>query len=167
VFQHEWNLPLDSGWGMVSYSMSQELATFLHYRNLRQLVGEQGDPALYKLLGLVCVDERAHYDFFRRTVQLLLKVDRPGTLEQLRRVLNAFAMPAVHMLASGRRRMEAVKSLRIFDEEVYFNEVFLGILADLGVERSEFRRRTPRESVQVGAAAIPTTPPDQNPKLSA
>src|SRR4029450_6176208 len=52
-FKHEWHLPLDSDRGMVCYSMTQELATFLHYRNLRQIVGERGDPALYKLLGLV------------------------------------------------------------------------------------------------------------------
>jgi acyl-[acyl-carrier-protein] desaturase len=163
VFKHEWNLPLDSAWGMVVYSMVQELATFLHYRNLRQLVSDQGDPALYRLLGLVSVDERAHYDFFRSAVQMLLAADRPEMLEQLRRVMNGFAMPAVHMLASGRRRMEAVKSLRIFDEEIYFNDVFLPILTELGVERSEFRRRTAREFVQVGEPANSAT----KPKLSA
>jgi acyl-[acyl-carrier-protein] desaturase len=149
VFKHQWNLPLDNAWGMVCYSMVQELATFLHYRNLRRYVGEQGDPALYKLLGLVSVDERAHYDFFCKTVRLILSVDRAEMLEQLRRVLNAFAMPAIHMMATGRRRIEAVKSLRIFDEEVYFNEVFEPILADLGIDRTEFRRRKPRESVPV------------------
>ncbi len=150
VFAHTWQLPLDSAWGMVCYSMTQELATYLHYRNLRRLVGPTGDPALYKLLGLVMVDERAHYDFFRRAVRLLVEHDRPTMLEQLRRVLNGFAMPAVHMLASGRRRVEAVKALRIFDEQVYFDEVFLKVLADLGVTRQELRRRTPRESVRAG-----------------
>jgi acyl-[acyl-carrier-protein] desaturase len=162
VFKYEWNLPLDSAWGMVVYSMVQELATFLHYRNLRHLIGDQGDPALYRLLGLVSVDERAHYDFFSSAVQMLLAFDRPEMLEQLRRVLNGFAMPAVHMLASGRRRMEAVKSLRIFDEEIYFNDVFLPILTDLGVERSELRRRTAREFVQVSEPAASVTKPKRS-----
>jgi hypothetical protein len=45
-----------------------------------------------------------------RIVQLILSVDRAGTIEQLRRVLDSFAMPAVHMLASGRRRLEAASS---------------------------------------------------------
>src|SRR5262245_60683250 len=166
VFQHEWQLPLDSDRGMVCYSMTQELATFLHYRNLRQMIGEQGDPALYRLLGLVCVDERAHYDFFRRAVKMHLDWDRAGTLEQLRRVLNGFAMPAVHMLATGRQRIEAVKALRIFDEEIFFTDVFLQILSDLGIERSEFRRRTPREIVQVGEPVDPTKP-GQNLRRSA
>jgi acyl-[acyl-carrier-protein] desaturase len=150
VFQHEWNLPLDDAQGMVCYSMAQELATWLHYRNLRRVVGEQGDPALYHLLGLVAIDERAHFDFFRRVVQLQLAEDRPGTIEQLRRVLNHFAMPAVHMLVDGRQRTEAVKALRIFDDEVYYNEVYLPILAGLGVDRSEMRHRVPRRKAAVG-----------------
>jgi acyl-[acyl-carrier-protein] desaturase len=154
VFQYEWKLPMNNAWGMVGYSMVQELATFLHYRNLRQIVGQNGDPALHKLLGLICVDERAHYDFFMRTVRLILAYDRSEMLDQLRQILNAFAMPAVHMLATGRKRMEAVKSLHIFDEEIYFNDVFLPILNDLGVDRSEFRRRTSREHVQVGEMPV-------------
>lgn len=153
VYQHEWNLPMDSPRGMVCYSMTQELATWLHYRNLRLLVGPRGDPALYHLLGLISIDERAHYNFFRRVVQMHLAEDRPGTLEQLRRVLNHFAMPAVYMLADGRRRVEAVKSLHLFDAELYYQDVYLPILADLGVERKELRNRaTPREIVWLGGA---------------
>lgn len=148
VFRHEWNLPLDSARGMVCYSMVQELATWLHYRNLRNLVGPTGDPALHKLLGFVSVDERAHYDFFRRLVVLQLEDDRPGTLEQLRRVLNQFAMPAVYLLADGRRRVEAVKSLRIFDDKIFYRHVYLPVLEDLGVKKTEMgRRASPREMV--------------------
>ena len=60
---------------------------------------------------MICVDERAHYDFFRRLIKLHLEEDRPGTLEQLRRVLNDFDMPAVHLLADGRRRVAAIKAM--------------------------------------------------------
>src|SRR5258707_1314066 len=35
VFAHEWNLPQDSAQGMLIYAMTQELATWVHYRNLR------------------------------------------------------------------------------------------------------------------------------------
>src|SRR5262249_39365848 len=115
LFRQEWELPYDNARGMVCYTMLQEIATWLHYRNLQKIMGEKGDPALYKVLALISMDERAHYDFFRRLVQLYLEDDRPGTLEQLRRVINTFAMPAVHLLVDGRRRAEAVKSLRIFD----------------------------------------------------
>jgi acyl-[acyl-carrier-protein] desaturase len=150
VFRHEWELPLDSVRAMVIYSMVQELATWLHYRNLRHLVGERDDPALHRLLGFVSVDERAHYDFFTKVVRLHLVDDRPGTLEQLRRVLNHFSMPAVHLLADGRQRVEAVKALHIFDDEIFYKDVYLPILAALGVSRSEMRRRgSAREIVVV------------------
>ena len=59
VFLREWDLPHDSACGMLIYAMVQELATFIHYRNLRQRVDERGDGALSKLLGLIAVDERS------------------------------------------------------------------------------------------------------------
>src|SRR5262249_34277758 len=133
VFEHEWNLPVDSVRGMVCYSMAQELATWLHYRNLRAVVGKDGCPALFKLLGYVMVDERAHYDFFLKVVRLHLEVDRAGTIEQLRRVLNQFNMPAVYFLADARERVAAVKSLRIFDDDIFYQAVYLPILEALGV----------------------------------
>ena len=144
VFSHEWDLPYDNARGMVCYTTFQELATWLHYHNLRAIVGEQGDPALYRVLTLISIDERAHYDFFRKLVQLYLKYDRPGTLEQLRRVVNTFAMPAVHMLADSRRRVQAVKELRIFDEDLFITQIYEPVLAALGVEKRELRRRTSR-----------------------
>src|SRR5262249_34289364 len=105
VFRHEWNLPHDSPQGMLIYAMVQELATWVHYRNLRPRVEERGDPALSQLLHLIAVDERAHHAFYRRVVQFFLNLDWPGTLEQLQRVLSTFAMPAVHLLADSRQRL--------------------------------------------------------------
>src|SRR6476469_3355982 len=58
VFAHEWDLPHDSARGMLIYGMVQELATWVHYRNLRQRVDECGDPALSTVLNLIAVDER-------------------------------------------------------------------------------------------------------------
>jgi hypothetical protein len=119
--------------------MVQELATWVNYRNLRSRVDERGDPALSQLLGLIAVDERAHHTFYRRVVQLFLELDRRETLEQLRRVLLTFAMPAVHLLAESRQRVAAIKDLGIFDEDVYLHEVYGPILAALGVDHRELR----------------------------
>src|SRR5262249_58969594 len=83
VFDHEWNLPHDSPLGMVLYGMVQELATWLNYRNLRDKVKEQGDLALERVLGYICVDERAHHAFYLQIAKLYLERDRPGTLELL------------------------------------------------------------------------------------
>jgi acyl-[acyl-carrier-protein] desaturase len=152
VFQQEWNLPHDNARGMVCYTMVQELATWLHYRNLREVVRQRGgDPALDRVLALISIDERAHYDFFRRLVQLYLNDDRPGTLEQLRRVINQFAMPAVHLLFDGRKRVEAVKELRIFDYDIFYSQVFEPILSALQVHKFELRRHSPRKVIALGA----------------
>jgi len=132
----------------------QERATALNYRNLRRRTRERGgDPALERLLMLLAVDEQRHHSFFLGGVRLYLGHDRDGTLEQLRRVMHAFAMPAIYGLADGRQRVARIKELEIFDEELYVREVYLPILEDLGVRRSEMRNRLPdRKSARaVGA----------------
>ena len=74
--------------------------------------------------------------------------DRPGTLEQLRRVANTFAMPAYNLLVDGQQRAVAVQELHIFDEQMFLYEVFEPCLAAIGVQKSEIRqRRSRREQV--------------------
>ena len=155
VFAHEWQLPHDSPAGMLIYAMVQELATWVHYRNLARRVDERGDPALSRLLRLIAVDERSHHAFYLRVVRLLLGLDRQATLEQLRRVLLSFAMPAVHLLADSRRRVAAIKALGIFDQDVFRREVYTPILAALGVHNREMRqagrdRDAPTDSPPLG-----------------
>jgi acyl-[acyl-carrier-protein] desaturase len=144
VFQREWNLPHDNAVAMLAYAMVQERATALTYRNLRlQARALGGDGALERLLMLVAVDEQAHYSFFQECVGLFLKRDPEGTLGQLRRVMNNFAMPAISDLAGGRQRVAKVKELGIFDEDQYYRAVYLPILEALGVQRQEMRDRRP------------------------
>ena len=144
VFEHEWNMPHDSALGMVMYGMVQELATWLNYRNLRHRVDEHGDPALSTLLRFIYVDERAHHDFYRRITLLYLERDRAGTVEQLRRIIGSFAMPALSLLANSRQRATAIKELHIFDEDIFYRDVVRPILAELGISWAEFRLRDPK-----------------------
>jgi acyl-[acyl-carrier-protein] desaturase len=140
--QLEWDLPYNSALGMVCYTVFQELATWVHYKNLRRVVAERGgDPALDRVLHYMCVDERAHYDFFRRLTALYLVHDRPTVLEELRAIVNTFKMPAMHMFVDGQEQAEVVKALRIFDEDIFLYEVFEPALAAMGVHKSELRRR--------------------------
>ena len=144
IFRHPWQLPHDNVVAMLAYAMVQERATALNYRNLRRRTRERGgDPALERLLTLLAVDEQAHHNFFLSSVRLFLGHDRDGTLEQLRRVMHAFAMPAIYGLADGRQRVARIKELEIFNDELYGREVYLPILDDLGVRRSEMRNRLP------------------------
>ena len=154
VFEREWDMPHDNGRAMVCYTAFQELATWLHYKNLGKVVRERGgDPALCRVLQLIAIDERAHYNFFRQLVSLYLDFDRAGTIEQIRRVVNTFKMPAVHMLADSRKRANDVKELRIFDEDIFLYEICEPVLKDLNVHRSELRRSNYRREMAVLAGA--------------
>ena len=153
VFEREWNLPQDNHLGMLVYAMVQEEATFLSYRNLRVRVQELGhDPALEKLLTYMAVDEKAHHAFFRDCLKMYLEYDRPAVLEQMRRVMNDFAMPAIHdLLDESKTRIAAIRELELFSEEIFYVQVYLPILESLGVSRQEMRPpRRERKSLRVG-----------------
>ena len=153
VFAHEWHLPHDSPAGMLIYAMVQELATWIHYRNLRIRVDERGDPALSHLLSLIAVDERAHHAFYTGVVRVFLELDRRETLEQLRRVLLTFSMPATHLLADSRQREQAVRTLGIFDENIFLHEVYQPVLSALGLSHRDLRVARPTRK------SSPTMPP--------
>jgi acyl-[acyl-carrier-protein] desaturase len=148
VFLREWELPYDNARAMVIYTTFQELATRILYIRLRDVVIRAGGcSALEKALSLIAVDEAAHADFFRKLVAIYLRYDRPGTLEQIRRVLNTFKLPAIHLLADSTRRMREIQEFRIFDEDIFMVDVYEPVLAKLGVSKKELRRKTLREQV--------------------
>lgn len=148
VFKSEWDLPHDNPRAMCCYTLFQELATRVHYLRLLEVVRREGGcPTLQKILSLISIDEAAHADLFRRLVSIYLEYDRPGTLEQFRRVVNTFAMPAVHFLADSSKRVSDIKKLNIFDDAIFIEQVYQPILNRLGVTPRELRRKTPRESV--------------------
>lgn len=144
VFDHNWHLPVDSPLGITIYGMIQELATWVNYRNLRHRVDEIGDPALSRILVLISIDERCHHDFYRRVVEICLERDRKATLEEMRRVVHTFAMPALHMLADSQQRSAKIKALNIYNEEIFYKDVLRPLLDSLGIAWSEFRQRDPR-----------------------
>lgn len=138
VFEREWGLKYDDPLASVVYTMVQEVATRVNYQNLRRVAGGRC-PALDRVLELVQIDEAAHGGFFRQLVSIYLEEDRAGTLERIRLVLNTFTMPADHLLADGRRRVEAIKVLKIFDERVFLTEVVAPLLGQLGLTRADIR----------------------------
>ncbi|VTS06447.1 acyl-ACP desaturase [Tuwongella immobilis] len=159
VFEREWNLPTESHVGMLCYAMSQELATFINYRNLKNRIAALGgDPALEKLLGFISIDERAHYSFFRDATKIFLTHDREGTIAQLRPILNQFQMPAVHdLLDESTKRIERIRNLEVFNEEIFYREVYFPIITDLGITKAEMRGKPIKKSYKT----------DPNPSTSA
>src|SRR5262249_37403945 len=106
---------------------------------------EGGCPALDRALALITVDEAAHADLFRRLVAIYLEHDRAGTLEQFRRVVNTFQMPAVHMLAGSQKRVSDIKKLGIFHEGIFVEHVYHPALSRLGLTPRDLRRKAARE----------------------
>ena len=141
VFEREWNLPHDSALGMLAYAMVQEHATFINYRNLRQRVqAKGGDPALENILSLVTVDEAAHYGLFKSFFELFMKLDRDAAMAALRPVLNQFQMPAIHdLLDENAKRIARIRELEIFNEEIFFRDVYTHFLKVLEITKSELR----------------------------
>ncbi len=152
-----WDPPYDNSLGMLCYTMMQEHATFLHYRNLRRAVVDAGgDPALEKVLMLVGVDERAHFDFFKRLMKLYLEYDRAATLEQIRVVVNTFKMPLYHMMSDGSQRAAQIQDLKIFNEEIFYYEIYRPYLAALGLTKADLKPKRKRTSpLTLDEAAVP------------
>lgn len=138
VNEKEWMLKYNDAKASVIYTMMQELATQLNYRNLRRVAGGKC-PALDKVLELVSMDEAAHAQFFRKLTEIYLEDDRAGTIASFKLVANTFSMPADQLLADGRRRAAEVKALKIFDEQVYLEEVYKPLIGRLGLTRDELR----------------------------
>ncbi len=151
VFEREWNLPTQSAMGMLAYAMVQEQATFVNYRNLRQRVNAKGgDPALDKVLSLVSIDEAAHYGLFKSLFEVFLQVDRDSALAGLRPVLNQFQMPAIHdLLDENARRIACIRDLDIFNEEIFFRDIYNHLLNTLNITKAELRGPRVKKSVAV------------------
>ncbi len=142
VFAREWNLPHESPLGMLAYAMVQEHATFVNYNNLRKRVQDLGgDPALDTILKFVSIDEAAHYGIFKQFFGLFLEQDRQAALTALRPILNQFQMPAISdLLDDNVRRMARVRDLAIFNEEIFFRDVYHYLLNALGLTKIEMRK---------------------------
>ncbi len=141
VFSRQWNLPENSPLGMLAYAMVQEHATFVNYNNLRKCVQARGgDPALEAVLGFVTIDEAAHYGIFKQFFALFLEQDRQSALTALRPVLNQFQMPAINdLLDDSSRRIARVRELAIFNEEIFFRDVYHYVLNALGLTKADMR----------------------------
>lgn len=151
VFEREWNLPQENPLGMLAYAMVQEQATFLNYRNLKKRVqAKGGDPALEKVLSLVSVDEAAHYGLFKSLFEVFLSVDRPAALAGLRPVLQQFQMPAIHdLLDESAKRIARIRELEIFNEEIFFRDVYDHFLTTLNISKAELRGPRVKKSQMV------------------
>jgi len=137
VLSHEWQLPYETPRQMMVYTVFQELATGLNYRNLRRRAIEDKDEALSTALSFVARDESAHYQFFQDGVKLYLEADRDGTLRDIQHVLMSFKMPAQHLIPNWEHRGATIVGEKVFSDRIFFKDIMRPVLHVLGTSREE------------------------------
>jgi hypothetical protein len=82
-------------------------------------------------------------------VSIYLDDDREKTIEQLRLVFNTFYMPADKLLTDGPRRIAAIREMGIFDEGLFYNNVYTPLMSRLGLTRNDLRAPRPKKTDRV------------------
>jgi acyl-[acyl-carrier-protein] desaturase len=137
VLNSEWDLPYATARQMMVYTVFQELATGLNYKNLRRKAIEQGDDALATALSFIARDESAHYQFFQDGVKLYMKADRDGTLRDIRHVLETFRMPAQDLIPDWEVRGKTIVGEKVFSDRIFFRDIMRPVMSVLGTSRDE------------------------------
>lgn len=137
VLAKKWELPYETPRQMMIYTTFQELSTGLNYRNLRRKAIDENDTALSTALSFIARDESAHYQFFQDGVKLYLKEDRDGTLEDIKKVLTTFRMPAQDLIPDWEVRGKTIIGEKVFSDRIFFRDIMRPVLSVLGTSRDE------------------------------
>lgn len=133
----EWELPFDNPRQMIIYTMIQELATWLNYWNLKEIVDKEGDGALSRALHLISADEKTHYNFFRKGVKVFLEHEPEETLRDIAFVFQQFEMPAHSLIPGWDEKAAKIHAAGIYGPRQYLTKVYFPILKDLNLTRKE------------------------------
>jgi acyl-[acyl-carrier-protein] desaturase len=145
----EWELPFDHPRQMIIYTMIQELATWLNYWNLKDIVEKEGDMALVRALHLISADEKTHYNFFRKGVKIFMEAEPAETLADIKYVFEKFTMPAQTLIPGWEEKAAEIHKAGIYGPRQFVTKVYLPILADLGLTRKELEAAgAPQHMVQ-------------------
>lgn len=153
ILEREWDLPFETPRQMMIYTTLQELSTGLNYKNLRRKAIEQNDQALSTALSFIARDESSHYQFFQDGVKLYMAEDRDGTLEDLKKVLVDFAMPAQHLIPNWEHRSRTIIGSKIWSSRIFYKEVMRPVLSVLGTSRDELQAMGLKPELPEPAAA--------------
>ncbi len=148
-------MPFETPRQMMIYTTFQELSTGLNYKNLRRKAIEQKDNALATALSFVARDESAHYQFFQDGVKLYMQEDRDGTLEDMKKVLEGFRMPAQDLIPNWEVRGQTIIGEKVFSDRIFYKDIMRPILSILGTSRDELQAlgKTPPELATPPSAA--------------
>jgi acyl-[acyl-carrier-protein] desaturase len=168
VLAEEWALPFDHPRQMIIYTMIQELATWLNYRNLKEFAAQTGDKALDRALRYLMSDERAHHNFFTKGVKIFMEFQPRETIDDLKHVLHNFAMPAKYEIQDYAERARMIAQAGIYGPRDYLKKVRDPVLAVLGLTKEDLRAAPDDPIVATFEDdGLPGVPVDENgrPKL--
>ena len=155
LLNNEWALPWDDPLHMLVYTVFQERATQLNYRNMGLLArGDHNypvvDPVLSHLCRALVADEAAHYHFFLAGVRLYLYYFPAETLEAILDVLKHFAMPAQDIIPHWGRVAEAIYRMGIYGPREFRQNVLDVVFRNLSLRD--------RKAVEAGLLASRLVP---------
>lgn len=163
---NEWTLSWDDQLHMFVYTVFQEWATRLDYRNFGLLArGTEAypiaDPILERVCSTLVTNGAAHYHFFLDGVRLYLYYFSSETLEAVLDVLRHFTMPAQNIVPGWNQVAEAIYRIGIYGPHKFRKGVVEVIFANLSlvVRRSmeaglKASRLVPKESGTLHSTAI-------------
>jgi acyl-[acyl-carrier-protein] desaturase len=148
-----WKLPFTTTRRMVCYGALQEKTTWMIYRRQMLAAREAGDDLLASIYRFISRDEAAHGGFYLDVIGACLAEDRDATIADLWHVFSNFTMPAYDLVPDYEQRVRVMRSIGI-DRKVFLNEVFLPVLARLGVSRRELTRASANQPTSAGTLPL-------------
>ena len=144
AFEHEilsktWRPPFATARQMTCYGALQEATTRLLYLKQRAAATGAGDRVLERIYWLIARDEAAHAGFYETVLRVEIEDDRAGVLRDLDHVFTHFRMPADDLVPDYDRRVAGLRRAGV-DRHVFLRDVWLRLLARLGVSRADVAR---------------------------
>lgn len=133
ILENEWALPFETPRQMMIYTMIQELATHVNYKQLRTVAQQENDEALSVALHFIAADEMAHYGFYRDTIKVYLALDEDNTKADLAFVFKHFAMPALSLVPEAEERGRKLEAMGLYGPRQYVKLVKDPIEKALGI----------------------------------
>jgi len=146
LMEQEWMLPYDTPIGMILYTVLQERATDVIYREFTHALANRRDDPTYashslvtKVARQIASDETRHYAFFLQGAFAYLFFDLKQTTATLAEVLKTFRMPAADAIPFYDEFIKQLYGLDVFGPRKYKEEVVDTVFKALTIPMDEFR----------------------------
>ncbi|MCG3153000.1 MAG: hypothetical protein GEEBNDBF_02307 [bacterium] len=158
LMDREWQLPYDTPIGMILYTVIQERATDVIYREFFHKLAERREDPNYaqrsvvtKVARQIAADETRHYAFFLQGAFAYLFFALEETTATLAEVLKTFRMPATDTIWFYEDFIKQLYGLDVFGRRKYKEEVIDVVFRALTIPVEDFRHYQKTGEVPGGA----------------